>query len=133
MDMEISFPGGKVVAAHYNGYEFVTDQPEAGGGQGTAPSPFDFFLASMGTCAGYYVLNFCYTRNLPTEGIKLRQRWERHPQTRLIELIHQDILLPTDFPEKYLTAVVRAAEQCTVKKHLENPPQVIIQAMRGDG
>lgn len=133
MDMEISFTGGKVVAAQYHGFEIITDQPKTSGGQGTAPSPFDFFLASMGTCAGYYVLNFCLARDLPTSGIKLQQHWERHPESGLIESIHQEILLPTDFPEKYLTAVVRAAAQCTVKKHLENPPKVSIQATRDEG
>jgi len=78
------------------------------------------------------VLDFCTTRKLSVEGIRLRQRWERHPETGLIQTIHQEILLPDDFPEKYLSAVVRASKLCSVKKHLENSPEVVVQATRSN-
>ena len=132
MDMEITFSGGQSVVALYKGFEIVTDQREKDGGQGSAPAPFDLFLASLGTCAGYYVLNFCQTRNLSVDGIKLLQRWQRDPETKLIRTLQQDIMLPEDFPKKYLSAVVRAAQLCSVKKHLETPPEVTIRAIRSD-
>jgi len=122
MDMKITFHGGKKVHAEYNGFTHKTDQPAANGGENTAPSPFDLFLAALGTCAGFYVLSFCQQRGIDMAGIELRQGMERDPQTHLIGRIDIEIVLPASFPEKYRAAVVQAAQQCTVKKHLENPP-----------
>ena len=67
MNMEIVFPAGKKVNALYRGFTIETDQPENGGGDGSAPSPFDLFLASIGTCVGFYVLSFCHERSIPTD------------------------------------------------------------------
>jgi ribosomal protein S12 methylthiotransferase accessory factor len=122
MDMIIDFPGGARVDAHYGPYTIMTDQPPAGGGQGSAPTPFALFLASMGTCAGIYVLGFCQQRNLPTEGIRIVQRMHRSMQTGLIGQIELEIQVPPSFPEKYHASLIRSAQLCAVKKHLENPP-----------
>lgn len=119
----IDFPGGARVDAHYGSYTVHTDQPQSGGGDDSAPAPFLVFLASIGTCAGIYVLGFCRQRGLPTEGIRLVQRMEMDPATRLVSRIYLDIQIPPSFPEKYRDALIRAADQCAVKKHLENPPQ----------
>ncbi len=89
---------------------------------GSAPAPFGLFLASIGTCAGIYVLSFCKQRGLPTDNIRIIQRMDMNPATHMIEHIELDIQLPPDFPEQYKDAVVRSAELCAVKKHLENPP-----------
>ncbi len=130
MAMEISFPGGKRVDAEYNGRTIRTDQSESEGGGGTAPEPFDLFLASLATCAGYYVLDFCASRGIPTDRIKLLQSWERDPQNRLITQIKQEIILPDGFPTKYEKAIVRAAALCSVKKHLVQAPEISIEAHR---
>jgi putative redox protein len=103
-----------------------TDQPPAGGGEGSEPAPFSLFLASIGTCAGIYVLGFCRQRGLPTDGIRLVQRAERDPLTHMVDRITLDIEVPPDFPEKYKDALIRSAEQCAVKKHLEKPPKFAI-------
>ena len=123
MEMEITFPGGARVDASFGGLTVRTDQPIQGGGQGSAPTPFATFLASIGTCAGIYVLGFCQQRNIPTDGIKIVQRMHTDQATGLVGQIDLDIQLPPDFPEKYKTAVIRSAEQCAVKKHLEAPPK----------
>jgi ribosomal protein S12 methylthiotransferase accessory factor len=123
MDMKITFPGGKRVNAEYNGFTHLTDQPAASGGENSAPSPFELFLASLGTCAGFYVQSFCQQRGIDMAGIELRQTMEWDAQTHLIGRINIEILLPAAFPEKYRAAVVQAAQLCTVKKHLENPPK----------
>jgi putative redox protein len=123
MELLIDFPGGARVDAHFSGYTVKTDQPPAGGGDGSAPSPFEIFLSSIGTCAGIYVLGFCRQRGLPTEGIRIIQRTNRNPQTHLIDYIELEIQVPPSFPEKYYEALVRSADQCAVKKHLENPPR----------
>ena len=64
MEMKITFPGGEKVNAEFNGRTIATDQPLAAGGEGSAPTPFDYFLASLGTCAGIYVLSFCQQRQI---------------------------------------------------------------------
>ena len=122
MEMIIDFPGGAKVDAHFNGLTVKTDQSPPGG-EGTAPEPFATFLASIGTCAGIYVLSFCKQRGIPTEGIKIVQRTHTNPVTKMVETIDLDIIVPPEFPEKYHAALVRAADQCAVKKHLEHPPE----------
>jgi ribosomal protein S12 methylthiotransferase accessory factor len=125
-EMIIDFPGGARVDAHFGGFSVMTDQPSHAGGQGSAPAPFSLFLASLGTCAGIYVLGFCRQRGLPTEGIRLVQRMESNPTTRMLSKVELEIQLPPGFPEKYREAVIRSAEQCAVKKHIENPPQMVV-------
>jgi putative redox protein len=123
MEMMIDFPGGARVDAHFGDLTLKTDQPPAGGGEGSAPSPFDTFLASIGTCAGIYVLGFCRQRGIPVEGVRIIQRMHPDPATGMVGKIDLEIQTPPGFPEKYLPALIRAADQCKVKKHLENPPK----------
>ncbi|NPV56420.1 MAG: osmotically inducible protein OsmC [Anaerolineae bacterium] len=123
MDMIIEFPGGARVDATLGPYTVRTDQPPAGGGEGSAPTPFSLFLASIGTCAGIYVLGFCQQRGLPTDGIRIIQRSHRDMTTGLIGEIDLEIQVPPTFPENYYEALVRSANLCAVKKHLENPPK----------
>jgi putative redox protein len=127
MEMIIDFPGGSRVDAHFGGFTVPTDQPAGAGGDGSAPTPFELFLAALGTCAGIYVLGFCRQRNLPTEGMRLVQSVVTNPKTKMAEKILLDIRLPAGFPEKYRDAVIRAADQCKVKKHFETPPEVEVK------
>ena len=122
MDMEVFFPGNKRVHARYKGFLIETDQPVESGGEGSAPAPFDLFMASIGTCAGIYVLSFLEQRGLSTQGAGVNLSSERDPETKLVSKITLELKLPPGFPEKYRDAVVRAAEQCAVKRHLDNPP-----------
>jgi ribosomal protein S12 methylthiotransferase accessory factor len=120
MEMLIDFPGGARVDAHFGPYEVHTDQPP----EASAPSPFATFLASIGTCAGIYVLGFCQQRGLSPEGIRILQRMQTNPTDGMVEKIELEIQLPASFPEKYKQAVIRSAELCAVKKHLEHPPRI---------
>jgi len=128
-NMEMTFPGGVAVEAHFEGTTIRTDQPIRHGGGGTAPAPFELFLASIGTCAGFYALRFCQERQIPTDGMSVSMGWERNPATKLISDIRIQISLPPGFPEKYRTAVVRAADQCAVKKHLLEAPAIEVVAV----
>jgi len=123
MEMIINFPGGLKVDAQFGPYIVETDQPDRSGKPATTPTPFATFLASIGTCAGIYVLGFCKQRGLSTEGIQIRQKMHSNPLTGMVGKIDLDIEVPADFPEKYHEALIRSAEQCAVKKHFENPPQ----------
>jgi putative redox protein len=122
MEIFVDFPGGVRVDAHFGHYTVMTDQPGKNGEPGSASSPFDLFLASIATCAGFYVLEFCRQRNLPIEGIRIIQRSHRNPATGMIENIDLEIQIPPGFPEKYLPSLIRSAELCAVKKHIEKPP-----------
>ena len=123
MNIEISFEGKKKVNANISGQIIKTDQPISSGGDGSAPTPFDLFLASIGTCAGIYVKSFCDQRNIPSEGINLLQQMEYDNENHLVSKIKIEIQLPHDFPEKYKEAVINAAKLCAVKRHLQNPPE----------
>lgn len=129
MELIVTFPGGKKVDAEFKGYIIHTDQPEGSGGEGSAPAPFDLFLASIGTCAGIYVHGFCQSRAISSEGISIIQKMDYNPQTKLIDKIALEIHLPEGFPEKYKDAVINAAELCAVKKHLHHPPEITVNAV----
>lgn len=130
--METTYPitlaGGKKVNIAMRGFTISTDQPLSDGGENSAPSPFELFLASLGTCAGYFVVAFCQSRNIATDGITMTQTVVRNDTTHNVEKILIDISLPSGFPDKYKDAVIRAAESCTVKKHLTAPPEIIVNA-----
>jgi putative redox protein len=118
MEMIIDFPGGSRVDAHFGPFTVATDQPPTA----SAPTPFAVFLSSIGTCAGIYVLGFCRQRGLATDGIKIVQRVHSNPMSGMVEKIDLEIQVPPEFPQKYYDSLVRSAELCAVKKHLENPP-----------
>jgi ribosomal protein S12 methylthiotransferase accessory factor len=122
-EMRIYFPGGKKVYADFKAFTHKTDQPSYAGGEGTAPAPFELFLASIGTCAGIFVLGFCQNRGIDTEGIEIIQTHDIDPNTRMIKTVNMEIKLPGAFPEKYKNAVIQSANLCAVKKHMEIPPE----------
>lgn len=117
MDFIIDFPGGQKVDAHFGPYTVKTDQG------GVDPAPFALFLASIGTCAGIYVLSFLQQRGIPADGVRVIQRNHTNPLTRMVDNVELEIQVPSTFPEQYYDALVRSASLCAVKKHLENPPQ----------
>ena len=129
MKMEIFFEDGKKVNADFNGHIIKTDQPIQAGGGGTAPAPFDLFLASIGTCAGIYVKSFCDQRGIPTDKIRIIQTMDYNQETRLIGGIKLEIKLPADFPDKYKDAVINSANLCAVKKHLVKAPEIKVTAV----
>lgn len=123
MEMIIDFPGGAKVDAHFDPFIVQTDQPPRAGGEGSAPMPFDLFLASIGTCAGIYVLGFCRKRNIPTEGVRIIQHVHYNSTDGMVDKIDLEIQVPPSFPREYHSALIRSAELCKVKKTLEQPPQ----------
>lgn len=128
--MIVRFPGGKRVTAEYKGHCIETDQSETHGGTGTAPSPFDLFLASLATCSGYYVLTFCQKRDIPTDDVTLTLSAHRDESGKRVERIDIAVHLPEAFPDKYVDACIASAAQCAVKKSFVDPPQVILTASK---
>jgi ribosomal protein S12 methylthiotransferase accessory factor len=129
MSLRASFPGGKRVDAEIGGHLVRTDQPVASGGGGSAPEPFALFLASLGTCAGIYVLGFCQARGIPAEGIEIVQHHGFDLVTHRLDSVRIEVRLPPSFPEKYRAAVVQAAQGCAVKKALADPPEIVVTAV----
>lgn len=129
MDLIITFPGGRKVDAEYKGQTIHTDQSVQAGGDGSAPSPFDYFLAAIGTCSGIYVIDFCQNRNIPLDGIRIVQRMERDPEKKMISRVKLDIEVPPGFPEKYKSSLIRVVDLCAVKKHILDPPEFAIQVV----
>lgn len=121
--MRVYFPGNKKVYAEHNGFVIQTDQPPQGGGDGSAPAPFDLFLASLATCGGIYVKGFCDSRGISAEGIELEQHLDYDPVKGRISKISIEIKVPEDFPEKYYPVLVNAVNKCAVKRTIQDPPE----------
>ena len=129
--MKVTFPGGKKIFAEYKGFVIETDQPVYQGGEGTAPAPFDLFLASIATCSGLYVLAFCEKRGIDLKDYSLVMSREVDPAIKMIRKLKIEINLPPDFPEKYKKAVIKSVNSCAVKAHMESPPEFEIEAKIG--
>ena len=123
MEIPVNLGAGRSVEAVVGDHTVKTDQPVKDGGGGTAPSPSDLFLASIAACAGYYVLDFCLERKIPTDGIGVVMRTHKNETTKMMDRVELEIKLPPEFPEKYERAVVRAADLCWVKKHIQKAPE----------
>ncbi len=127
-EIVVTFPGGKRVDAQVGGHLVRTDQPASGGGEDTAPTPYALFAASMGTCAGIFVVGFCQKRGLPTEGIRIVERLHSAEDGSLAG-VDLDLVVPASFPEKYREALVRVADQCSVKRAIQAQPRFQVRTV----
>jgi len=124
MEMTVDFTGGMKVNAHFKNFTVCTDQSKKAGGDETAPEPFAYFLSSLATCAGFFVLRFCQSRNLSTEGVQILMNNDWDNAAGRVANITIEIQVPEAFPEKYLPALIRATNECTVKRALMSPPHI---------
>ena len=122
-ELKVVFGENYRVDVAYKGFTIKTDQPVRDGGDDSAPAPFDLFLASLATCAGYYALAFCRERKIATEGLGVTMTYERPAGARLITKIMIEVAPPAGFPEKYREALLKSVDHCTVKAHLDQPPK----------
>jgi ribosomal protein S12 methylthiotransferase accessory factor len=118
----VSLPGGRRVDARIGEHVVRTDQPIANGGEGSAPSPFQLFLASIGTCAGIFVQGFCSKRGIPYDGIRIVER-PSYDEGGALRAVDLTVELPPEFPERYRDAVLRAIDGCSVKKAVQAQPE----------
>jgi len=128
MELSVWFPGKKKVDIAVGSFVIHTDQSFAHGGDGTAPEPFDLFLASIGACAGLYVLGFCQSRNISTERIRIEQKADFAKGT--LSKVTLTAHVPPGFPTKYLQALVTAASGCAVKRAMDARPEIAVQAVQ---
>ncbi len=123
IEIDVSFPGKLKVDAKIGDFVISTDQPEKAGGDNSAPQPFAIFASSIATCAGYFALKFCQSRDLSTEGMKLSMKYAWDKERKRFPAMNLELTLPDGFPEKYHKAILRAMDQCIVKKHIMEPPE----------
>jgi len=128
-EMVVTFPGNLKVHASINDMIIETDQPEKSGGDNSAPSPFTLFTASLATCAGYFALKFCRSRKLDTEGMEVKMKYGWDSEQKRFPVMELELQLPKGFPEKYKDAIVRAIDQCVVKKHIIDPPDIQVRVV----
>ena len=130
MDMNIKLGPGKKVDVAFKGFTIKTDQSLKNGGEASAPEPFSYFLASIGSCAGIYALSFCASRNIMTDNIKITQINNFNPDKKMIDKISFKVELPPEFPAKYHKALIKSINQCSVKKHLQDPPEFAVEIIQ---
>lgn len=121
--INVTFPGGKKVDAQIGEFVIKTDQATANGGNGSAPEPFKLFLASIATCAGFYALEFCQSRQIATEGLALAVRYHFDTEKKMYTSFRIEATLPRNFPAKYKDAITRAIDLCAVKRHIVDAPK----------
>jgi uncharacterized OsmC-like protein len=126
-EMVVTFPGNLKVSAQINDMIITTDQPEKSGGDNSGPSPFTLFTASLATCAGYFALKFCRSRKIDTEGMILSMKYAWDNELKKYPQMDLELTLPPEFPDKYKDAIVRAMDQCVVKKHILDPPEIHVR------
>lgn len=117
MDIEIKIKDGFKLEAQLNGHTIKSDQAKESGGTGTAPNPFEYFLASTGLCVAHYVNAFCKQRDIDSSRIAVLENISRDAQGKIN--ISFTIQTPSDFPDKYKEAVIKAASGCAVKKAIQ--------------
>lgn len=127
-EINVSFPGNLKVEAAVGDFTVVTDQPEKSGGDNSAPSPTEYFLTSIATCAGYFALKFCRTRDIDSSTMRLKMRYEWDKDRKRYPKMVIDLELPDGFPDKYRAAIIKAMDQCVVKKHIHQPPEFELRA-----
>jgi len=126
--IDVTFPGGKRVDAHVEGFTIPCDQSVKSGGEGSAPEPSLYLLASIATCMGHYAMSLCQRRGCPTAGMALRMTCHWDDAAKRYARLEARLDLPADFPDKHREAVVRAMDQCFVKKLIMDPPVFDITA-----
>ncbi len=124
MEINISFLGNQKINANFDGFNIIADQPISNHGDNTAPSPFDYFLASTALCAGYFVKAYCDARKLPTEGIKISQiNTKDDPENKYKQTFNISISVPESFSAKDREGIIRSVDGCSVKKAISQMPE----------
>ncbi|MFA9275795.1 MAG: OsmC domain/YcaO domain-containing protein [Candidatus Aquirickettsiella gammari] len=127
MEIKVNFLDKLRLEAKFDDFTVIADQPIRYKGDGSAPGPFDYFLASSALCAAYFVKLYCNTRNIPTENIRLSQNNIVDPENRYAQIFKIQVELPADISAKDREGILRSIERCTVKKVVQEGPQFVIE------
>ena len=127
MEIKVNFLDKLCLEAKFDDFTVVADQPIRYKGDGSAPGPFDYFLASSALCAAYFVKLYCNTRDIPTDNIRLSQNNIVDPENRYKQIFKIQVELPEDISEKDRQGILRSIERCTVKKVVQTGPEFVIE------
>ncbi|USX17905.1 OsmC domain/YcaO domain-containing protein [Oxalobacteraceae bacterium OTU3REALA1] len=127
MEIKVNFLDKLRLEAKFDDFTVIADQPIRYKGDGSAPGPFDYFLASSALCAAYFVKLYCVTRNIPTENIRLSQNNIVDPENRYQQIFKIQVELPADISDKDRQGILRSIDRCTVKKVVQAGPEFIIE------
>lgn len=130
MEIKVNFLDKLRLEAKFDDFTVVADQPIRYKGDGSAPGPFDYFLASSALCAAYFVKLYCVTRNIPTENIRLSQNNIVDPENRYQQIFKIQVELPADISAKDRQGILRSIERCTVKKVVQAGPEFVIEEVQ---
>ncbi|WP_035054516.1 OsmC domain/YcaO domain-containing protein [Andreprevotia chitinilytica] len=127
MEIKVNFLDKLRLEAKFDDFTVISDQPIRYKGDGSAPGPFDYFLASSALCAAYFVKLYCNTRNIPTENIRLSQNNIVDPENRYQQIFKIQVELPADISAKDRQGILRSIDRCTVKKVVQAGPEFVIE------
>lgn len=127
MEVKVNFLDNLRLEARFDDFTVIADQPIRYKGDGSAPGPFDYFLASSALCAAYFVKLYCQTRNIPTDNIRLSQNNIVDPENRYRQIFKIQVELPADISEKDRQGILRSIDRCTVKKVVQTGPEFVIE------
>jgi uncharacterized OsmC-like protein len=127
MEIKVNFLDKLRLEAKFDDFTVVADQPIRYKGDGSAPGPFDYFLASSALCAAYFVKLYCDTRNIPTDNIRLSQNNIVDPENRYKQIFKIQVELPADISDKDRQGILRSIDRCTVKKVVQTGPEFVIE------
>ncbi|WP_256080331.1 OsmC domain/YcaO domain-containing protein [Massilia sp. YIM B04103] len=127
MEIKVNFLDKLRLEAKFDDFTVIADQPIRYKGDGSAPGPFDYFLASSALCAAYFVKLYCVTRNIPTENIRLSQNNIVDPENRYQQIFKIQVELPADISAKDREGILRSIDRCTVKKVVQTGPEFVIE------
>jgi ribosomal protein S12 methylthiotransferase accessory factor len=127
MEIKVNFLDNLRLEAKFDDFTVVADQPIRYKGDGSAPGPFDYFLASSALCAAYFVKLYCETRNIPTDNIRLSQNNIVDPENRYNQIFKIQVELPADISAKDRLGILRSIDRCTVKKVVQTGPEFVIE------
>jgi ribosomal protein S12 methylthiotransferase accessory factor len=130
MEIKVNFLNNLRLEAKFDDFTVVSDQPIRYKGDGSAPGPFDYFLASSALCAAYFVKVYCLARDIPTENIRLSQNNIIDPEDRYNQILQIQVELPDDISDKDRTGILRSIDRCTVKKVVQSGPEFKIDAVK---
>ena len=129
MEIKVNFLENLRLEAKFDDFTVVTDQPIRYKGDGSAPSPFDYFLASSALCAAYFVRVYCKARDIPTENIRLSQNNIVDPENRYNQIFRIEVELPENISDKDRQGILRSIDRCTVKKVVQTGPEFQIETV----
>ena len=127
MEIKVNYLDNLRQEAKFDDFSVIADQPIRYKGDGSAPGPFDYFLASSALCAAYFVKVYCAARDIPTDNIRLSQNNIVDPENRYKQIFKIQIELPADISEKDRQGILRSIDRCTVKKVIQTGPEFIIE------